>query len=154
MKKTNFLKLTLIGLLLLNLSTLSFIFFKYNKSDENRKSNKPDQLIINKLEFNNKQENSYKILIQKHRQQINIIQETILNYKNNLYTKLKNNSSSKDQIDSLITKINEQQKNIELINYNHFLDIKGICSQKQIPAYNELVNELTLIFSNQPRQKE
>lgn len=154
MKKTNFLKLTLIGLLLLNLSTLSFIFFKYNKSDENRKSNKPDQLIINKLEFNNKQENSYKILIQKHRQQINIIQETILNYKNNLYTKLKNNSSSKTQIDSLITKINEQQKNIELINYNHFLDIKGICSQKQIPAYNELVNELTLIFSNQPRQKE
>ena len=104
--------------------------------------------------INNKQENSYKILIQKHRQQINIIQETILNYKNNLYKKLKNNSSSKDQIDSLITKINEQQKNIELINYNHFLDIKGICSQKQIPAYNELVNELTLIFSNQPRQKE
>lgn len=154
MKKTNFLKLTLIGLLLLNLSTLSFIFFKYNKSDENRKSNKPDQLIINKLAFNKEQENSYKILIQKHRQQINIIQETILNYKNNLYKKLKNNSSSKDQIDSLITKINEQQKNIELINYNHFLDIKGICSQKQIPAYNELVNELTLIFSNQPRQKE
>ena len=154
MKKTNFLKLTLIGLLLLNLSTLSFIFFKYNKSDENRKSNKPDQLIINKLEFNNKQENSYKILIQKHRQQINIKQETILNYKNNLYKKLKNNSSSKTQIDSLITKINKQQKNIELINYNHFLDIKGICSQKQIPAYNELVNELTLIFSNQPRQKE
>ncbi len=154
MKKTNFLKLTLIGLLLLNLSTLSFIFFKYNKSDENRKSNKPDQLIINKLAFNKEQENSYKILIQKHRQQINIIQETILNYKNNLYTKLKNNSSSKTQTDSLISKINEQQKNIELINYNHFLDIKGICSQKQIPAYNELVNELTLIFSNQPRQKE
>ena len=154
MKKTNFLKLTLIGLLLLNLSTLSFIFFKYNKSDENRKSNKPDQLIINKLAFNKEQENIYKKLIQNHRQQINIIQETILNYKNNLYTKLKNNSSSKTQIDSLITKINKQQKNIELINYNHFLDIKGICSQKQIPAYNELVNELTLIFSNQPRQKE
>ena len=154
MKKTNFLKLTLIGLLLLNLSTLSFIFFKYNKSDENRKSNKPDQLIINKLAFNKEQENIYKKLIQNHRQQINIIQETILNYKNNLYTKLKNNTSSKTQTDSLISKINEQQKNIELINYNHFLDIKGICSQKQIPAYNELVNELTLIFSNQPRQKE
>ena len=143
-----------VRLLLLNLSTLSFIIFKYNKSDENRKSNKPDQLIINKLAFNKEQENIYKKLIQNHRQQINIIQETILNYKNNLYTKLKNNSSSKTQIDSLITKINEQQKNIELINYNHFLDIKGICSQKQIPAYNELVNELTLIFSNQPRQKE
>jgi len=154
MKKTNFLKLTLIGLLLLNLSTLSFIILKNNKSDENRKRNKPDQLIINKLEFNTDQENSYKKLIQKHSQQINIIQETILNYKNNLYTKLKNNSNSKTQIDSLISKINEQQKNIELINYNHFLDIKEICSQKQIPAYNELVNELTVIFSNQPRQKE
>ena len=68
--------------------------------------------------------------------------------------KLKNNSNSKTQIDSLISKINEQQKNIELINYNHFLDIKEICSQKQIPAYNELVNELSEIFSNQPRQKE
>jgi hypothetical protein len=154
MKKTNFLKLTLIGLLLLNLSTLSFIILKDNKSDENRKRNKPDQLIINKLEFNTDQENSYKKLIQKHSQQINIIQETILNYKNNLYTKLKNNSNSKTQIDSLISKINEQQKNIELINYNHFLDIKEICSQKQIPAYNELVNELSVIFSNQPRQKE
>ncbi len=154
MKKTNFLKLTLIGLLLLNLSTLSFIFFKYNKFDENRKGNKPDQLIINKLAFNTEQENSYKKLIQKHSQQINIIQETILNYKNNLYTKLKNNSNSKNQIDSLISKINEQQKIIELINYKHFFDIKGICSQKQIPAYNELVNELSEIFSNQPRQKE
>jgi protein CpxP len=154
MKKTNFLKLSLIGLLLLNLSTLSFIILKDNKSDENRKRNKPDQLIINKLEFNTDQENSYKKLIQKHSQQINIIQETILNYKNNLYTKLKNNSNSKTQIDSLISKINEQQKNIELINYNHFLDIKEICSQKQIPAYNELVNELSVIFSNQPRQKE
>jgi len=154
MKKTNFLKLTLIGLLLLNLSTLSYIFFKYKKFDENRKGNKPDQLIINKLAFNSEQENSYKKSIQKHCQQINIIQETILNYKNNLYTKLKNNSNSKTQIDSLISKINEQQKNIELINYNHFLEIKEICSQKQIPAYNELVNELTVIFSNQPRQKE
>jgi len=154
MKKTNFLKLSLIGLLLLNLSTLSFIILKDNKSDENRKSNKPDQLIINKLEFDTDQENRYKKSIQKHCQQINIIQETILNYKNNLYTKLKNNSNSKTQIDSLISKINEQQKNIELINYNHFLDIKEICSQKQIPAYNELVNELSVIFSNQPRQKE
>jgi protein CpxP len=154
MKKTNFLKLTLIGLLLLNLSTLSFIILKDNKSDENRKGNKPDQLIINKLAFNSEQENSYKKSIQKHCQQINIIQETILNYKNNLYTKLKNNSNSKTQIDSLISKINEQQKNIELINYNHFLEIKEICSQKQIPAYNELVNELSVIFSNRPRQKE
>jgi len=154
MKKTNFLKLSLIGLLLLNLSTLSFIILKDNKSDENRKSNKPDQLIINKLEFDTDQENRYKKSIQKHCQQINIIQETILNYKNNLYTKLKNNSNSKTQIDSLISKINEQQKNIELINYNHFLEIKEICSQKQIPAYNELVNELSVIFSNQPRQKE
>ena len=84
MKKTNFLKLTLIGLLLLNLSTLSFIILKDNKSDENRKRNKPDQLIINKLAFNSDQENSYKKSIQKHCQQINIIQETILNYKNNL----------------------------------------------------------------------
>ena len=73
MKKTNFLKLTLIGLLLLNLSTLSFIILKDNKSDENRKSNKPDQLIINKLGFNKEQENIYKKLIQNHRQQINII---------------------------------------------------------------------------------
>lgn len=26
--------------------------------------------------------------------------------------------------------------------------------QKQIPAYNELVNELSVIFSYRPRQKE
>ena len=113
MKKTNFLKLTLIGLLLLNLSTLSFIILKDNKSDENRKGNKPDQLIINKLEFDTDQENSYKKLIQKHSQQINIIQETILNYKNNLYTKLKNNSNSKTY-NKVWTTITQQEEMISL----------------------------------------
>lgn len=57
--------------------------------------------------------------------------------------------------DSLIQNINACQAKIERIHYEHFIAIKNICRDDQLPAFEELTIDLAKLFSppHPPRHK-
>ena len=112
----------------------------------------PKNIIIKKLHFDKKQIASYEKLIEQHRSNINSIDGELKVVKQELYILL----SKEDQTgkDSLITKVMVFQKEIESTHFNHFLDIKKLCTKEQLKDYNELTHELARLFAPHPSSKK
>ena len=148
MEKTKLLTITVVGLLLLNLGTLGFLFLNGKNHGSLREGRRePKQIIINKLHFDANQQIEYAKLIEWHHGEITRLDDNIRESKNNLYLQLNQNETNVKIKDSLIAMINSNQKQIETTHFKHFEDIKKLCYPNQMDAFNELTEELSQIFS-------
>ena len=148
MEKTKLLTITIIGLLLLNLGTLGFLFFNQrstHKGPEGKPS--PREIIIHKLHFDPHQQKEYDKIIDWHKSEIKRLDSNIRKAKNELYGQLKEPQVDLKLKDSLITVITSNQKQIELTHFKHFKNIKKICHPDQMDDYNELTEDLGKLFS-------
>ena len=156
MEKTKLLTITVIGLLLLNLSTLAFLLVsdsgghkRPNDTPEGRPN--PSEIIIERLHFDDKQQKEYDKIIQWHRREIKILDGNIRSAKNELYTHLNQPQVDVKIKNSLIAVINANQEQIEETHFKHFEDIKKLCHQDQLADFNELTEDLSKIFApNKP----
>jgi protein CpxP len=157
MDKIKLLTIAVITLLVLNLGTLGFLLFSApNKQHplhaggfEGRP--KPREIIIKKLDFDTNQIKQYDERIAWHRQNIRAVEDDIRNSKNELYLLLNSSPVNEKAKDSLILALSNDQKRIESIHFQHFQDIKKICTPKQLDLYKELSEELSKLFSKPPR---
>ena len=92
-------------------------------------------------------------MIEGHRAAITHAEDRILKNKNQLYSLLveTSNTSLKDSITKEIAAIYIE---IEHIHYQHFSDIKAICTQEQMPYFNELIKEIAELFSHPKKHKK
>ncbi|MFN3755081.1 hypothetical protein [Flavobacterium sp.] len=154
MERTKLLTITVIGLLLLNIATLSFLFL--NRTMPDRLSHdrpKPREIIIDRLHFDANQQKEYDKLIQWHRGEINQLDDNIRQVKNDLYARLSEKEINVKTKDSLITLLNLYQKQIEETHFKHFEDIKKLCKPEQQEDFETLTEELARIFApNKPRR--
>ena len=141
---TKFLIAVIVGLLISNILLVGFLI---NKSNNQQVRKLPKTLIINRLKLNNHQIDLYQNLIKKHRNAINPTRNKIQKNKKLLYKGLNNNEKINDSIFSIIKVLNNK---IELINYNHFMDIRNICDDNQLKLFNDLSKDLNRIFSKKP----
>ncbi len=148
MDKIKLLTYSVIGLVILNLGIISFLYLSrpYPNQDDNRR--KPKDIIIDKLHFNAPQIKKYEDIIKKYRFTIDSINTNNREVKAELYTMLKLASVNKKVKDSLIQLTLVNQKRIEEANFKHFQDIKNICNKSQIDDFNDLTEELEKLFSN------
>jgi protein CpxP len=154
MEKTKLLTIAVIGLLLLNLATLGFLFLNGPKGNRPPHGGKPEpkEIIIEKLHFDANQQKDYENLIQWHRSEITKLDDNIRQAKNELYSQLNQSEVNAKAKDSLITVINSNQKQIEETHFKHFEDIKKLCHKDQMEDFNELTEELSRIFAPKPRR--
>ena len=152
MEKTKLLTITIIGLLLLNLGTLGFLFLNGKGHRPPREGSKPEpkEVIIDKLHFDAAQQKEYAKLIEWHRGEITRLDDNIREAKNELYSQLSQTNVNTKVKDSLITVINTNQKQIEETHFKHFEDIKKICRKEQMDDFNFLTEELSRIFAPKP----
>jgi hypothetical protein len=143
MKKPRFLSLLCIVLLLSNI-ILAICLMR--KNDRPRHDpDRPKRFIIEKLHFDAEQQKQYQLLIDTHRKSIGNAQHEMLATKNRLYEGLTTNTTT--SLDPLTDSLAAIQKKIEKIHYEHFLDIRGLCREDQLPAFNELSKEIATLFS-------
>lgn len=147
MNKNRFQLLVIAALLISNV--LLIIFINLPKKHNGFHPNKPRNIIIERLHFDEKQIEAYDKLIEQHRKQIRENDKQIILMKNELYLNLRRETDDKI-LDSLTTSIAKIQKQIETTHYLHFVDIRNICKKEQLNNYNELILELSKIFS--PKQ--
>ncbi len=148
MNKNKFYLMIIISLLITNVLIL---FFTYPFHKRGFDPNKPRNIIIERLGFNQNQIVEYDKLIQVHRSKIREKDSTIKQLKNQLYLLLV--SEDEDKKDSLIHEIANEQREIERIHFNHFMDIKNLCNPEQLIKFQELSKELSKILKPQPPKK-
>lgn len=152
MSSSKILKITVITILAINVAVIGYLLINKDGFMEN-KPPKPREIVIKKLGFEANQIKQYDITITKHQNKIKALDDSIRNTKNKLYTRLKESSTEIDTNDSLVTQINTYQKEIEITNYNHFIEIKKICKPEQLEKFNALTNELSKIFAGKRKPK-
>ncbi len=159
MNRTKLLTIAVLGLLVINLITLIFIFNNKREHHHDPRGNQshqnegPKQLIIDFLHFDSSQQKQYEGIIKIHQVKSREIKKTLNELHELLYDELKNNSINKNKADSIIQKIADCHINFEHLNFEHFQKIKSICKDGQIENFNDFVLDLTHLFGpkNGPR---
>lgn len=156
MEKTKLLTLSVIGLLLLNLGTLGFLFLNGNREHRGPHGEglRPKDIIIEKLHFDAAQQQEYEKLIQWHQGEIRRIDDNIRQAKNELYTQLSQPETNLTIKDSLVSLLANYQKQIEETHFKHFHDIKKLCHQNQLADFKIVTGELGRMFAPKPHRPE
>ena len=160
MSKIKLLSIAVLGLLIINIGILLFLFLR---KPVHPPGDRPIQgkgatknIIIELLNFDKEQVVQYEKLINLHQQSVKELDGQIRETKNQLYSTLA--SDAVISKDSLENKLGELQKQIEVVHYNHFSEIKRLCKPEQIEKFNSLSHELAKLFApgrnSQPPPKD
>lgn len=154
MEKTKLLTITIIGLFLINLATLGFLFLNGPKPGGMPHEGRPlpKEIIIDKLHFDANQQKEYEKLIHWHRGKIDELDSAIRETKNELYSILGEEKTDNNVKTRLITRLNQYQKQVEETHFKHFEDIKKLCKPEQKEEFEALTEELSRIFAPGPRR--
>ena len=149
MSKSKLLSIAVIGLLVINLGILAFLFTRKPpnppKDGPGMSQEGPKKIIIERLHFDKDQAAQYEQLIKGHQEAIKSLGQQIRLTKNNLYATLADGSAMNK--DSLQSHLGELQKQIESVHYNHFAGIKKLCKPDQMEYFNDLTKELAKFFA-------
>jgi hypothetical protein len=137
-------KLNLIlGLLIVLLFCNVFLFYKLMQPQRGKQ---PRDVISSALHFSESQNKAYDVLIQEHRRQIHVADDSLRLLKEKLYRQLVDTAVVRR--DSLIAAIGGVQRNIEYIHWNHFKDIEALCLPNQKAYFAELQNQMAQLFTH------
>ncbi len=149
MNKTRLLTIAVLALLAINIGLLAFLFFGRPPQPSHRGpaggQDGPSRLIIDKLHFDEKQVARYEVLIEQHQAGVKPLNEEIMKTKSKLYTTLADEATTDK--DSLINRLGNLQMLMENVHYDHFLEIKKLCTPEQLPDFKSLSGELARYFS-------
>jgi hypothetical protein len=148
MNKSKFLTISVIALLVCNLFLIGFIL--WHKPGKHERNN-PRNFIIEKLDLTENQIEEYEILIASHKPLFKEKRMLLHEKENQLYMLLQG-TAEESAPEVLSNEIGTLQRQIEILQYNHFKDIKALCKPNQIGHYNELMTEISRVFSP-PRHK-
>ncbi len=127
---------------MLNIST--FVFFIFIAPHPHFGG--PKDIIIEKLHFDDAQIKAYEDLITQHQTKIRETEERIAAARNELYTLL-NKEEQQSESAAMIAKISSIQSEIELIHFQHFLDLKAICHTDQLEYFSNLTKDMEKLFN-------
>ena len=159
MDKIKILTYSVIGLLLLNIGIIGFLFFSKPNRNPEGNHRRPKEFISEKLHFDANQNEKYESIIPIYKDKIDYLDAINRKLKSELYSQLKLQVVNSAIKDSIINLFLANQKQIEEAHFKHFQDIKNICNPSQLQDFNALTQELVKMFSNQnskphpPREK-
>jgi periplasmic protein CpxP/Spy len=148
MNKIKLLSIAVIGLLLLNLGILGFLYLRqqrHARPHDGRPQREPREVVIERLNLDKDQIAKYDALIKVHRQQRAAANEKIHTMKSALFASVPDGSTVAR--DSILTLLIAEERQLELVHYNHFTDIKKLCKPDQQRAFEDLSKDMLDIFS-------
>jgi protein CpxP len=151
MNRSKLLTIAVIGLLIINLGTLAFLFsgsISHPVHDHRPpRGEGPKRIIIERLDFDELQQKEYESSIEEHRSETRRLNHLSRKLHNELFSLLKNEGGYQAGADAIIEKIALNQKAIDHLNFNHFQKIRSICKGPQVQKFNELADDLAHLFA-------
>jgi protein CpxP len=136
----------LIGVIVLLVLTNAALLFMLKREGRGIPPHEvPRQKVIEHLGFSDQQVKSYDALISEHRKAMRANEDQILQLRTSLYRELTTDVPAAK--DSIIIRLGELQMRTEEIHFNHFKDIRKLCTAEQQQRFDEFSGELAWLFS-------
>ncbi|MDC1451019.1 hypothetical protein N8371_01195 [Vicingaceae bacterium] len=142
MNKNKFYVLVIVALFI---SNGVLVFFMTQKGHWGKQAHSPKEIIIERLRLDEAQIKDYSELVLFHGEATRDLMKSIRTQRSSIY-KLLTVTDSTAKVDSAINAIGGLQQELELINFDHFQDIKALCTAEQLKDFESLSNEFVKIF--------
>jgi len=135
---------SLVGILLLANLAFFIYWFAFKKSEHpHPPPRRPvSEFIKNELGFDTVQAEKFQQLRDKHKEAIKPLMEEMQKLKDSLYASLEKSGTTDSTVNLIADKIGAKQKEIEIMLYHHFEDVRAICTPNQLPRFDSLVHKM------------
>ncbi len=133
--------------LIINAATL--IFFWYNRPPEEgrRRPPRPDRVLIEELKLDDKQQAIYAPLREQHHQTHDSLLKLMAAPRQALY------SQKQGANDTIIHQIGLLQEQIERVTYDHFMEVRKLCTPEQQVQLDVLLGKTVQIILTPKKKK-
>jgi hypothetical protein len=144
MEKIKFLPIISLGLLIINMIKVAFVFLR--KPMPTFRHEVIRDVIIHRLKLDEARIKVYDSLIRSRQSDINNKEKQLLILKNNLFEMFKSDGNYVKK-DSIINGIGIKQKAIENIRFNHFEKLELLCIPDQITDFETFMSDVASMFN-------
>jgi hypothetical protein len=141
MNRRKVLSVGVITLLVVNLICIAYLFLNKKPVRKGMRQKGPKEMIIKKLNFDESQKVQFQKAISTHRKKVRKIQDRLQIEKQRFF--VSNNDKVSDSISIIIGNLHAD---LNGIHKSHFKDIKEICKEDQLEAYEELLKNIGRTF--------
>lgn len=132
----------IVFLLLTNLLVLGYFLFSHNKWKRERGRDGFVTALQKEVGFNDEQVKKFQQLKETSWAEAKKKMDQIRLVKNNLFDLSKQPTVADSVIEKLADSIGKLQKQVEINTFNHFREIRAICTPEQQPAFDSLIKKI------------
>ena len=149
LKRNNLLTWLVLILIVANVAVLT-IFWMGHKRNEDRPHGTPAEFLTKQLGLNGKQQAQLTELGHAHHQASEKIRGRIKDARDQFFGLLKTpnvNDSAKHRAASAVS---DNLKELELLTFDHFQQVRSICTPEQQKKFDEIINEVMQMVGGPP----
>ena len=146
MKKETLLTTAVIALLLLNFGTLGFLLLRRPPHPPGEGPGPLDRHIVEQLRLDAAQARQFETLKQAHHEHILASDKAYRDALRNYFDLLRNDSvpiAQRDSLQAVLTRIQDERA---AVTFQHFADLKALCTPEQKPRFEALLPELMQVI--------
>ncbi len=110
----------------------------------------PKERVISSLKFTDDQVKKYELLIEDHQRSMRKLKEQGAALRRVLFSGLNNSASPVKLADSLVSEIGNNQREIEIVTYNHFSQVRALCTDQQKQQFDKIIVDITRNMNGGP----
>lgn len=152
MKSNLFLKIVILILIILNLGTLSFLWFSRpgREMPQNRRERDISAFLPRELKLTKQQQQQYEKLRNEHRKRFDSIQNVNMQLHRRFFNLALIQNTDNKAVNLLVDSIAATQRSIEMITYQHFMSIRQMLNSSQKKKLHELLFEVSKMVAPPP----
>lgn len=139
-KKIRILQWSIVLLLLCNMGLIVTIWLRPVVSHDRHET--PRDFVIRNLKFTDDQVDLYDVLIEAHQRAMRELRQEARGYRQQLFKGLEGGLPQQVNKDSLAVLIGKVQERIETVTYDHFAEVRKICTDAQKPEFDRIIGDV------------
>jgi Spy/CpxP family protein refolding chaperone len=156
-KKQSYVINGILTVLAINQILIGYLFYKNTCSSSNRHEyppmedrlhHGPADIFIKKLNLTPTQTPKFKEMARNHHENSVKITESIKDRKRKIADILKEDHPDTSEAKRIIAEISEKQVELEMLTFNHLLDVRKLCTKDQIPKFNDFIGRMAEMLDN------
>lgn len=154
MRRTKFLSVVIVALLVINAGTLVYLFLGQNKTHKRHphgmRKGTPADYIIDKLQLDSKQQIAFMKLQKEHRKKMRAIHEQLEETRNRFFDGLKTSAVDSVESKKLQVEIGNLMGQIHGTTFEHFTQVRQLCKPEQQELFDEFIQDILRALAPPP----